>query len=81
VEDFYGDFKESFEKAEKLIEKVEVADEESDVICDKCGARMVYKNGAFRAFSRVARATGVQEHAAHHRAHRHALSQVRRENP
>ena len=47
---FYGPFEKTLEKAESKIEKVEIPDEESDVICDKCGARMVYKMGRFGKF-------------------------------
>jgi len=50
IADFYADFKESVEKAEQLIEKIEIRDEPSDVICEKCGANMVYKMGRFGKF-------------------------------
>ena len=50
ISDFYGPFEKTLEFAESKIEKVEVKDEESDVICDKCGARMVYKLGRFGRF-------------------------------
>ncbi len=47
---FYGPFEKTMEHAEKSIEKVEVKDEVSDVVCDKCGAMMVYKMGRFGRF-------------------------------
>ncbi len=47
---FYPDFESALKKAEQQIEKVEVQDEVSDVICDQCGARMVYKMGRFGQF-------------------------------
>ena len=50
ISDFYGPFKESLDKAEATIEKVEVVDEVSDIPCDKCGAMMVYKTGRFGRF-------------------------------
>lgn len=50
VEEFYGPFSKELEIAEQQIEKVQVADEPSDVICDKCGANMVYKMGRFGRF-------------------------------
>jgi DNA topoisomerase-1 len=50
LQDFYGPFKETLEKAEKEIEKVEIKDRVSDVICEKCGANMVYKMGRFGTF-------------------------------
>jgi len=50
LQDFYPDFKEMLENAEKDIEKVEIKDEPSDVICDKCGAQMVYRVGRYGKF-------------------------------
>ena len=50
IEEFYGPFEKTLENAEAHIEKVEPQVEESDVICDKCGARMVYKMGRFGRF-------------------------------
>ncbi len=47
---FYGEFKQSVDKAEQLIEKIEIKDEPSDVICEKCGANMVYKMGRYGKF-------------------------------
>ncbi len=48
--EFYPDFEKKLERAEKDIEKIVIEDEKSDVICDKCGAVMVYKNGRFGRF-------------------------------
>ncbi len=48
--DFYGPFEETLKIAEEKIEKVKIEDEVSDVICDKCGARMVYKVGRYGRF-------------------------------
>lgn len=52
MNDFYGSFAAELEEAEKKLDgvKVKVPDEESDVICDKCGARMVYKVSRFGRF-------------------------------
>ena len=50
LRDFYPHFKETLEKAEQEIEKIEIRDEPSDVPCDKCGAMMVYKMGRFGKF-------------------------------
>ena len=50
VEEFYGPFEKTLKVAEKEIEKVEIKAEESDVICDQCGARMVYKMGRYGKF-------------------------------
>lgn len=50
IEGFYGPFEKTLENAESKIEKVEIKDEVSDVVCDKCGAMMVYKIGRFGRF-------------------------------
>ena len=50
VADFSGPFEQTLENAESKIEKVEIKDEVSDVVCDKCGAMMVYKLGRFGRF-------------------------------
>ena len=50
LEDFYPPFEKMLEKAEQDIEKVVIADIPSDVICDQCGATMVYKMGRFGQF-------------------------------
>ncbi len=50
LSDFYGPFAESIKKADGVIGKVKIADEESDVLCDKCGRKMVYKMGRFGKF-------------------------------
>ncbi|MBR1686520.1 MAG: type I DNA topoisomerase, partial [Clostridia bacterium] len=47
---FYPHFKELLTTAEEQVEKVEIRDEVSDEICDKCGAKMVYKMGRFGRF-------------------------------
>ncbi len=45
IRNFYPDLKESVDKANEELEKVEIRDEESDEICEKCGRRMVIKYG------------------------------------
>ena len=50
LREFYGPFEKTLEKAEAEIEKIEIKDEVSDVVCDKCGAMMVYKLGRFGRF-------------------------------
>ncbi len=47
---FYPPFEETLKKAEEQVEKVEIADEPSDIPCDKCGTMMVYKMGRFGKF-------------------------------
>ncbi len=50
IREFYGPFAEHLKKAEKELEKVKIADEVSDVICEKCGRNMVYKMGRYGKF-------------------------------
>ncbi|MBR1584177.1 MAG: type I DNA topoisomerase [Clostridia bacterium] len=50
LRDFYPPFEKMLNNAEEAIEKVEIKDEPSDEICDKCGARMVYRVGRFGKF-------------------------------
>ena len=50
IGDFYRPFEKTLETAEANIEKIELADEESDIPCEKCGAMMVYKYGRFGRF-------------------------------
>ena len=50
IDQFYKPFKTDLEKAEKAIEKIEIKDEVSDEICDKCGRNMVIKLGRFGKF-------------------------------
>ncbi len=53
LSDFYGKFKVDLEKAEKTIDKgnYKIAAQETDIICEKCGSRMVIKNGRFGKFA------------------------------
>ncbi|MBQ8092374.1 MAG: type I DNA topoisomerase [Clostridia bacterium] len=50
ITEFYSPFMQTLETAENQIEKIEIKDEVSDVVCDKCGAMMVYKMGRFGKF-------------------------------
>ncbi len=50
LSEFYARFKEELSKAENVTEHIEIKAEESDVICEKCGKTMVYKNGRFGRF-------------------------------
>ena len=45
VENFYPDLEEAVEKAQAEVEKITIRDEETDVLCDKCGRHMVIKYG------------------------------------
>lgn len=50
IEDFYEPFAELLEKAEKEMGEVEIADEETEEICEKCGRNMVIKMGRYGKF-------------------------------
>ncbi len=50
VEKFYGPFYKTLKEAEEKVGNVELKDEVSDVICEKCGRNMVYKQGRFGKF-------------------------------
>lgn len=50
IENFYPDLEEAVKIAEKELEKIEVRDEESDVVCEECGRRMVIKYGPHGKF-------------------------------
>jgi len=50
ISDFYFPFEGTIKEAEEKIGNVEIKDEESDVICEKCGRTMVYKQGKFGKF-------------------------------
>lgn len=49
LSEFYTVFAQELEEANE-VDKVKIADEESDVICDVCGNPMVYKFGRFGRF-------------------------------
>ncbi len=50
---FWGDFAKQLEEAERTIgeKSIEVPPEETDFLCDKCGSRMVVRNGRFGKFA------------------------------
>jgi len=50
LKDFYQDFEKELQHAEEEIGKVEVQDEISDEICDKCGRNFVVKFGRYGKF-------------------------------
>ena len=50
IREFYDPFIKEVEKVEKELEHVKLAEEESDVICELCGRKMVYKYGRFGKF-------------------------------
>lgn len=50
LENFYPDLDEAVRKAEKVLESVKIADEESDEVCELCGRTMVIKYGPHGKF-------------------------------
>ena len=50
VRNFYEPFSDTLKKAEETIGNIEIKDEVSDVVCEKCGRLMVYKQGKFGKF-------------------------------
>ncbi|MGI6537355.1 MAG: type I DNA topoisomerase [Caldicoprobacterales bacterium] len=50
LQEFYKIFSQYMENAERSIEKIELEDEVSDVICEKCGSNMVIKIGRYGKF-------------------------------
>ena len=53
LDEFYAEFSKLLEKAEKEAEKIspKAAEKELDIICEKCGAKMVVKRGRFGQFA------------------------------
>ena len=50
ISNFYPDLEEAVQIAEKELEKVKIADEVTDVICEECGRNMVIKYGPHGKF-------------------------------
>jgi len=52
IEKFYSDFDKHYSKAEQSLDgkRVKVPDVETDVICEKCGSKMVVKSSRFGKF-------------------------------
>ena len=50
IRNFYPDLEEAINEAYEKLEKITIADEETDVICEKCGRNMVIKYGPHGKF-------------------------------
>ncbi|WP_077367430.1 type I DNA topoisomerase [Anaerosalibacter sp. Marseille-P3206] len=50
VDEFYSDFSKVLKIAEEEIEKIEIKEEVTDVLCEKCGRNMVVKYGRYGKF-------------------------------
>ena len=53
LSDFYGGFEKTLSEAQKHLKenRVKIPDEESDIICEKCGRKMVIKTGRYGKFA------------------------------
>lgn len=53
LRNFYGDFEKQLSEADKKLEKIEYVKppQETDMICEKCGARMVIREGRYGRFA------------------------------
>ncbi|HWI54938.1 MAG TPA: type I DNA topoisomerase [Desulfobacteria bacterium] len=50
LQEFYDPFKQTLDKAEQEIGTVEIEDEVSEEVCEKCGRNLVYKMGRYGKF-------------------------------
>lgn len=52
LDDFYGDFEKTLKKAKTDMEgvKIQLKEDETDIVCDKCGRKMVVKVGRYGKF-------------------------------
>jgi DNA topoisomerase-1 len=50
VENFYEHFEKVLKKAEEEITEIKIEDEVTDVVCEKCGRKMVIKHGRYGKF-------------------------------
>ncbi|HDN79902.1 MAG TPA: type I DNA topoisomerase [Chloroflexi bacterium] len=50
LREFYGPFEEAVARADRIIEKVELPEEETGMVCEKCGSPMVVKWGRYGKF-------------------------------
>lgn len=51
LNDFYTPFEKELAEAQKATDRIEVPAEETDIVCELCGAKMVIKNGRFGKFA------------------------------
>ena len=50
VRNFYPDFKEALDDVESNLEKINIEDEKTDIVCEECGRNMVIKYGPHGKF-------------------------------
>lgn len=78
VRNFYPDLMAAVDEAQRTLETVHIADEESDEICEVCGRRMVIKYGPHGKFLAWSGIPGVPEYEAVSGEDRHPVSEVRK---
>ncbi len=64
IDKFYGPFEQALERAQQEMKAVELEDEVTDELCEKCGRNLVVKWGRFGKFLRVSGVSGVQVYEA-----------------
>ena len=74
--EFYESFEKRLEFAEEEMKEIEIEDEVSDEICEKCGKPLVYKLGTFRQISCLLRVPGLPEYETDHQGYRRNLSEM-----
>ena len=50
LNEFYDDFSKTLDTAYETLEKIKMPEEETDIICEKCGKNMVIKTGRYGKF-------------------------------
>ena len=78
LDEFYRPFRSGLKVAEEEMKKVEIEDEVSDEICEKCGRPMVYKMGRFGKFLACSRISGMPQYETDRQGHRRHLSEMSR---
>ena len=64
VRNFYPDLDEAVKAAEQKLDKIEIADEVTDEVCEMCGRHMVIKYGPPWTVPGLSRISGSREHQA-----------------
>lgn len=80
LDDFYGEFEKSLDKAKAEMKDVKIQLEEdiTDIPCEKCGRMMVIKTGRYGRFLCLPRLSRVQEREAARARNERKVPQVRR---
>ena len=81
LHDFYGDFEKTLKKAKEEMQgvKIQLKEDETDIICEKCGRKHGRQNGPLRQVHCLPRIPGVQECEKAGAGDRRGLPQMRRQ--